>query len=141
MKFNVTATINGQTYSAELTDEAIITGLVRKGWQETLSDAQAGKEDKEAAIRERMEALLDGSYVFGQGGGGARLNPVDAAMRQLVETWLRSRGHKAAPARKLAMDPEAALRGEVGDDADTLLPKFRAKAERMAELASVADLG
>jgi hypothetical protein len=110
MEISVTATIHGTAFNMTVdTETAIAAGLIRKGFQETLQDATAGEktpEEKAKAIKERLAALVDGTYVFGA--GGSRLDPVEREAREIVVALLVKQGAKVGIARKAVAKDGAA---------------------------------
>lgn len=103
--------------------------------------------DKKAAIvTDWAQRFIEGNLKRSGGGGGRRISLDEKATRQVMEDWLRDQGHKAAEAKKLATDPQNALRREIANklnarvDAkkvtqafDKNWPKFEAKAKELAD--------
>lgn len=146
---------------------AMQQGVVEYGLRQLLNDAHAAislkdgdtpeeaktkRAEIEGAVNKRLDALQAGTYRFGAGGGGKRITAFEAALREIVEGLLRSKGIAAADAKKAAMTPEATIRemsakkaGETGADAAALFEKnwgaIKAKAQAIADLKQTdADL-
>lgn len=95
----LSATVNGQVYTLENPTQAIIDGLIVRGFQKVLTDAHStatrgtGDDKRKATDAERAEdvearlaKLADGSYVFG-GGGGKATTPEAKALKHTLGAY------------------------------------------------------
>lgn len=82
-----------------------ITGLLAYAFGVITQRAGAGKEgtEKLEAEQEKAKELLEGRWMPGKGGGGARLDTEEKAARAVFEALFKGEGMKAAEARKAAL--------------------------------------
>lgn len=85
----------------------MVAYLIRYGLKQSIDDAGADPKKGAAGSKARLEAIVSGEVPEG---GGARLSPMERALRTVVERRLRKAGYKAAQAAKAAKEPEKAFR-------------------------------
>lgn len=157
LKYGHTVNVNPAAAPDEFVAWAIAFAI-----RQSAGDADAGKANTpegRQAVLEKAQRLIRFEIPAG-GAGGARLTPMERALREVVEQQLRNWGWKAADARKAATEPaqglELGLRRQIAKqlgvpeasvdraDLDTAFdanwPKFLAKAKAMAELAAPVDV-
>lgn len=112
-------------------------GIVAYGLKQLLNDCGGGKDvtagEKKAESLKRLDALKEGTYRFGAG-GGAGLNPVEVEARRIVAEALVKKGLAKGEASKAAI----AWREVVTDEAKR--KAILAKAEKIVALRN-ADVG
>ena len=103
--------------AGSLPAEAIVR-LVEYGASRFINDKAGGtsktEDDKANIVSAWTERLVSGDLAR-KGGGGRRLSLEDRALREVMESRLRKWGKKAAEAKKLASDPQHALRTVIAD--------------------------
>lgn len=157
LKYGHTVNVNPDQAPAEFVAWAIAFAI-----RQSAGDADAGKANTpegRQAVLEKARRLARFEIPAG-GAGGARLTPMERALREVVEQQLRNWSWKAADARKAATDPtqgfgnglrralakklgvpEASVdRADVDAAFDANWPKVEAKAAAMAAQAAPVDV-
>lgn len=148
---NITLEIEGDTVAVNGTvlSAPVVEYLLAYGLKQSVDDAGAAPDKAKAGSEARLKALLSGEVPSG---GGARLNPVERELRDIIGAMLRQAGVKAGEVAKMVRDPEAAfesvIRGQlarklkiaesavpadkVAANVERLFPGIMAKAEARA---------
>lgn len=136
---NMTLEVEGATVAVNGTvlKAPVVEYLLAYGLKQSVDDAGASPDKAKAGSEARLAALLAGEVPSG---GGARLNPVEKELRDIIGTMLRQTGVKAAEVAKMVREPKnafaAVVRGQIARKmkvAESAVPaeKVTANVERL----------
>jgi hypothetical protein len=129
MKIEVKVNKTAQTFSTEWDKlpEATRTYLAEYGLRQVLNDCHSAEKDREEAAKLVSAKFADlEAGVIRKGGGGARLDPVEAEARAIVIAALVKKGYSKTDATKAAPDTLAKQSDEVRE---SIMEKARANVE------------